>query len=74
MCLPAPRFVDRAPAKIVVTLLDEGHYLCSEQMMYRKLATHRSLRHSPGRFMVSLCVVGWSVLYVWVLEMVRFPS
>ena len=48
MCLPAPRFVARAPAKIVVTLLDEGHYLCSEQMIYRKLAIHRSLRHSRG--------------------------
>ena len=25
----SPRFVDRAPAKVVATLLDEGQYLCS---------------------------------------------
>ena len=29
--LAGPRFVDRAPAEVVATLLDEGHYLCSER-------------------------------------------
>lgn len=33
-----PRFVDRSPAEIVATLLDEGCYLCSERTMYRILA------------------------------------
>jgi hypothetical protein len=32
------RFVDRSPAEIVATLLDEGRYLCSERTMYRLLA------------------------------------
>ena len=32
--LAGPRFVDRAPAEVVATLLDEGHYLCSERTMY----------------------------------------
>ena len=27
--LVGPRFVDRAPAEVMATLLDEGHYLCS---------------------------------------------
>ena len=36
--LAGPRFVDRAPAEVVATLLDEGHYLCSERTMYRILA------------------------------------
>ena len=31
--LASPRFVDRAPAEVVATLLDEGRYLCSERTM-----------------------------------------
>ena len=39
--LAGPRFVDRAPAEVVATLLDEGHYRCSERTMYRILAADR---------------------------------
>ena len=42
--LASPRFVDRAPAEVVATLLDEGHYLCSERTMYRILATNQPVR------------------------------
>ncbi len=35
--LHAPRFVDRAPAQVWATLLDEGTYLGSESTMYRLL-------------------------------------
>ena len=42
--LACPRFVDRAPAEVVATLLDEGHYLCSERTMYRILATNQPVR------------------------------
>jgi putative transposase len=35
--LHEPRFVDRAPAEVYATLLDEGQYLCSERTMYRIL-------------------------------------
>jgi putative transposase len=31
------RFVDKAPAQVVATLLDEDRYLCSERTMYRLL-------------------------------------
>jgi putative transposase len=42
--LASPRFVDRAPAEVVATLLDEGRYLCSERTMYRVLAASQPVR------------------------------
>jgi putative transposase len=42
--LDSARFVDRAPAEVVATLLDEGVYLCSERTMYRLLAVRSSVR------------------------------
>lgn len=42
--LHEPRFVDLAPAEIYATLLDEGHYLCSERTMYRILAENQEVR------------------------------
>ena len=37
--LCSERFVDRSPAEVVATLLDEEVYLCSERTMYRVLAS-----------------------------------
>ena len=42
--LCSPRFVDRSPAEVVATLLDEGQYLCSERTMYRILAASQPMR------------------------------
>ncbi|OGW59575.1 MAG: integrase [Nitrospirae bacterium RBG_16_64_22] len=42
--LHEPRFVDRAPAEVYATLLDEGQYLCSERTMYRILAENQEVR------------------------------
>lgn len=42
--LDSERFVDRAPAEVVATLLDEGTYLCSERTMYRLLAKRAPVR------------------------------
>ena len=42
--LAGPRFADGAPAEVVATLLDEGHYLCSERTMYRSLAADQPVR------------------------------
>ena len=42
--LVSPRFVDRAPAEVVATLLDEGEYLCSERTMYRVLVANQAQR------------------------------
>ena len=42
--LASARFVDRSPAEVVATLLDEGQYLCSERTMYRILAAQQPVR------------------------------
>lgn len=42
--LRSERFVDRAPATVFATLLDEGSYLCSVRTMYRVLAAHGEVR------------------------------
>jgi putative transposase len=42
--LHAPRFVDRAPAEVVATLLDDGTYRCSARTMYRILAAESEVR------------------------------
>ena len=42
--LASPRFVDRSPAEVVATLLDEGEYLCAERTMYRILAANQPVR------------------------------
>ena len=42
--LHEPRFRDLAPAEVYATLLDEGHYLCSQRTMYRLLAANYEVR------------------------------
>ena len=38
------RFVDKAPAQVSATLLDEGMFLCSIRTMYRILEEHGEVR------------------------------
>ena len=42
--LHEPRFVDRAPAEVWATLLDESRYLCSIRTMYRILEDHQEVK------------------------------
>ncbi len=42
--LHSERFVDKAPAQVVATLLDEDVYHCSTRTMYRVLASNREVR------------------------------
>jgi putative transposase len=42
--LGSPEFVDRAPAAVHATLLDQGRYLCSPRTMYRLLAAEGEVR------------------------------
>ena len=42
--LHSERFVDRSPAEVWATLLDEGQYLCSIRTMYRVLEQHDQVR------------------------------
>ncbi len=42
--LSSERFVDRSPAEVFATLLDDERYLCSERTMYRILAESQPVR------------------------------
>ena len=42
--LHSERFVDKAPAEVVATLLDEDVYHCSTRTMYRVLDENREVR------------------------------
>ena len=42
--LHSERFVDKAPAQVVATLLDEDVYHCSTRTMYRVLDANREVR------------------------------
>jgi putative transposase len=42
--LHSERFVDRSPAEVFATLLDEKKYFCSERTMYRILAENQPVR------------------------------
>lgn len=42
--LTSERFIDRAPAEVVHTLLDEGQYLASERTMYRVLGERAAVQ------------------------------
>lgn len=42
--LHSERFVDKAPAEVWATLIDEGIYLCSERTMYRILTEENEAR------------------------------
>ncbi len=42
--LCSDRFIDRSPRQVVVTLLDEGRYLCSARTMYRILGEKKAVR------------------------------
>jgi putative transposase len=42
--LHCERFVDKSPAEIWATLLDEGIYLCSERTMYRILGSQKEVK------------------------------
>jgi len=44
LALCSERFVDRSPAEVAATLLDEGRYLCSERTMYRILASRAAVQ------------------------------
>ena len=73
--LCSERFVDRSPAEVVATLLDEDVYLCSERTMYRVLASQvpvrerRAQRSHPEYQKPELMATGpgqvkWSYFYL----------
>jgi putative transposase len=72
------RFVDRAPAAVYATLLEEGDYLCSIRTMYRVLDTanevreRRAQRRHPHREPPRL--VATAPNQVWTWDITRLPG
>ena len=69
--LCSERFVDRSPAEVVATLLDEDVYLCSERTMYRVLASQvpvrerRAQRSHPEYQKPELMATGPGQVWSW---------
>ncbi len=69
--LASARFVDRSPAEVAATLLDDGKYLCSERTMYRVLAAsapvreRRSQREHPQYTKPELVATGPNQCWSW---------
>jgi len=77
--LHSDRFVDKAPAEVHATLLDEGTYLCSERTMYRILAScgevrerRNQLRH-PVYKKPELLATGPNEVWSWDISKLRGP-
>ena len=78
--LASPRFVDRSPAEVVATLLDEGQYLCAERTMYRILAANqpvrerRNQRSHPCYTKPELVATGLNQTWSWDITRLRGPK
>jgi len=77
--LNQPRFVDRAPAEVYTTLLDQGIYLCSIRTLYRILDDHnevRERRHQlrhPVYTKPELLAVGPNQVWSWDITKLMGP-
>jgi putative transposase len=77
--LHAPRFVDKAPAQVWATLLDEGTYLCSESTMYRLLrgrgevCERRRQAQHPPRVRPELVAHAPIEVWTWDITKLRGP-
>ncbi len=78
--LDSERFVDRAPAEVVATLLDEGTYLCSERTMYRLLAQRapvkerRNQRQHPNYAKPELVATAPDQVWSWDITKLLGPQ
>ena len=78
--LASPRFVDRSPAEVVATRLDEGQYLCAERTMYRILAANqpvrerRNQRSHPCYTKPELVATGPNQTWSWDITRLRGPK
>jgi putative transposase len=78
--LNSERFVDKAPAEVHATLLDEGRFLCSTRTMYRILddegqvrERRNQLRH-PTYKKPELLATGPNQLWSWDITKLRGPA
>ena len=78
--LCSEQFVDRAPAEVVATLLDEGRYLCSPRTMYRILAARaavqerRPQRTHPEYMKPELMATGPNQVWSWDITRLLGPK
>lgn len=78
--LRSQRFVDKSPAQIWATLLDEGTYLCSISTMYRLLREHGEVRERraqathPPRARPELVANGPSQVWTWDATKLKGPD
>ena len=77
--LHCERFVDKAPAQVWATLLDEGTYLCSIRTMYRILEEHgevrerRNQRRHPNYTKLELLAEAPNQVWSWDITKLRGP-
>jgi len=78
--LASERFVDRSPAEVVATLLDDDKYLCSERTMYRVLAAsapvqeRRNQREHPQYTKPELMATGPNECWSWDITKLLGPQ
>ena len=74
------RFVDKSPAQIYATLLDEGTYLCSISTMYRILRSRKEVRERrnilsrPNYQKPELLATGPNQVWSWDITKLRGPQ
>ncbi len=77
--LHSERFVDRAPAEVYATLLDDGQYLCSERSMYRILGENGEVRERraqlrrPNYEKPELLATGPNQVWSWDITKLKGP-
>jgi putative transposase len=73
-------FVDKAPAQVWATLLDEGQYLCSESTMYRLLRQHGEVRERraqathPAKVKPELVATAPGQVWSWDITKLQGPG
>jgi len=78
--LHSERFVDRSPAQVYATLLDEGSYLASERTMYRVLAANDEVRERrdqlrhPAYVKPELLATRPNQLWSWDITKLKGPA
>lgn len=74
------RFIDRSPAHVYATLLDEGRYICSERTMYRLLAANgetrerRAITRHGNYKKPELLATGPNQVWSWDITKLRGPE
>ena len=77
--LHCARFVDKSPAEVWATLVDEGVYLCSERTMYRILADNEEVKERrnqlkhPEYTKPELLAEGPNEVWSWDITKLRGP-